>query len=145
VRSQTRQILGRWLLTGTYAGTAAIGLFAQAAPAKPAAPAQRPATPAAPRPAAPAESAPANQRYVIIGCLGREGTTGTAAQRFTITEKRGEKPTMYRVEGDAKELGVHVGHQVELAGTLAPSPAGRGGALVLKASSLTWISPTCSK
>lgn len=144
--SQTRQILARWLLTGTCAGAAAAGLFAQTAqqplptpPARGTAPA-RGAAPA--RGGAQASTSPTN--YTILGCIAREGTSGAAAQRFTITEKRGDKPTTYRLQGDTKELDIHVGHMVEAKGTLS-SAAGRGGALTLTMTGLTWISTTCPK
>src|SRR5580765_69049 len=87
VASQTRQILARWLLTGTCAGAAATGLFAQTAQQPPPAPPARgtaPARGAAPaRGGAQASTSPTN--YTILGCIAREGTSGAAAPGFTIT------------------------------------------------------------
>jgi len=136
---QTRQILARWLLTGTFAGAAAAGLFAQAAqtpPARGAAPARGGAQPST-------AAAATKDTFTVIGCIAREGASGAAAQRYTITEKRGDKPNTYRVQGDAKELEVHVGHTLELKGTLAGT--GRGGPLTLTVAGMTWISTTCAK
>lgn len=79
-------------------------------------------------------------RYVAIGCLSRQGTT--AAPRFVLTDPRGEKPTVYRVQGDVAQLAPHVGHTVEVAGTLA-APATPAGQYVLRASSLAWIASSC--
>jgi hypothetical protein len=119
---------------GVLVTTAAASLLAQA-------PAQKPA--------------PASNRYVAIGCISREAqpaagaSRGSAAARYLLTDSRGDKPTIYRLEGDASQLDLHVGHTVEVAGPLSPAPAGgRGpnaGALVLKVSSLTWVSTKCSK
>lgn len=80
-------------------------------------------------------------RYVAIGCLTRQGTA--AAPRFVLTDPRGEKPTVYRVQGDTAQLARHVGHTVEVAGTLT-APATPAGQYVLKASSLAWIASSCS-
>jgi len=124
-------------------------LFAQTAPATQPPPARgtTPARGAAPaRGGAQASTSPSKDVYTVLGCIAREGTSGAAAQRFTITEKRGDKPTTYRVQGDPKELGIHVGHMVELKGTLSSaSGAGRGSALTLTTTGLTWISTTCPK
>ncbi len=80
-------------------------------------------------------------RYVAIGCLTRQGTA--AAPRFVLTDPRGEKPTAYRVQGDTAQLAPHVGHTVEVAGTLT-APATPAGQYVLKATSLAWIASNCN-
>jgi hypothetical protein len=139
-------------LTGVFTASAAIGLLAQTATPKPAPAApQRGAAPAPQRGAAPAApaAASATDRFTVIGCIARDaGTTGANA-RFTITEKRGEKPATYRLQGDPKELDIHTGHTVEITGPLSTqAAAGRGanaGALMLKVDKLTWISTSCSK
>ena len=138
------------LLAGAAICAATIGVFAQAAPAQRGAspPAQRGAPPPA-QPTTPETP----RRYVVIGCIAREAQPaaaagrGSSAARFTITDKRSDKPTTYRLQGDAKELDLHVGHTMEVAGTLAPpTGAGRGStALVLNVASLTWISTSCQK
>lgn len=80
-------------------------------------------------------------RYVAIGCLTRQGTA--AAPRFVLTDPRGEKPTVYRVQGDVAQLAPHVGHTVEVTGTLT-RPAAAGGAYAMKLSSLAWVASSCS-
>lgn len=87
-----------------------------------------------------ASTAP-NGRYVVIGCLTRQGTA--AAPRFVLTDPRGEKPTVYRIQGDAAQLTPHVGHTVEVAGTLT-APAAPGCQYVLKSASLAWIASSCN-
>ena len=105
--------------------------------------------PAPPRP----QAAPANARpFVIPGCVSREtpsASTGTAAAppQFLITDSRGDKPVVYRLDGDVSELTFHVGHMVEISGPLTAPPASRTGpnanALVIKVSTLTYLSTTC--
>jgi hypothetical protein len=84
-------------------------------------------------------------RYVAIGCISRAAGTSassTAARRFLLTDRRGDRPTAYRLEGgDAATLEFHVGHTVEVAGGLTVS-AGTG-ALTLKVGSLTYVSNSC--
>jgi len=87
------------------------------------------------------DSTAPNGRYVVIGCLTRQGTA--AAPRFVLTDPRGEKPTVYRVQGDTALLMPHVGHTVEVAGALT-APATPAGQYVLKAGSLAWIASKCS-
>ena len=86
------------------------------------------------------------RRDVAIGCLSREGTA--AAPRYLLTDTRGERPTVYRLDGDRAALDAHVGHLVEASGSLAPAPTtARGTAAVptLKVNSLVWISTSCRK
>ena len=80
-------------------------------------------------------------RYVAIGCLTRQGTA--AAPRFVLTDPRGEKPTIYRIQGDAAQLAPHVGHTVEVAGTLT-APAAPAGPYTMKVGSLAWVASSCS-
>jgi hypothetical protein len=93
--------------------------------------AQTPSTP-------PASAKP----FVAIGCLSRAGGAAGKGAAFTLTDSRGDKPTMYRVEGDEKLLGLHVGHQVEVSGQLS---AGASANPAMKVASLVYISPTCPK
>jgi hypothetical protein len=85
------------------------------------------------------------RRYVSIGCLTRQGQP----PRYILTDRRGEQPIVYRLEGDQSQLSLHVGHTVEVAGTMSAAPAGAKGpnanAPVLKAASLVWISNSCSR
>jgi hypothetical protein len=86
-------------------------------------------------------------RFVVIGCVSRNGSSGP----FVLTDTRGDQPVAYRLDGDASKLDLHVGHTLEVAGTLSPAAAtGRGGsapapAAVLKVQSLTWIAKSCMK
>ncbi len=61
-----------------------------------------------------------------------------------ITDTRGENPKVYRLEGDPKQLAFHVGHTLEVAGTLS-APQGSQGPPVLKVASLVYISATCTQ
>lgn len=81
-------------------------------------------------------------RYGAIGCLARQGT-GTAS-RFTIIDKRGDRPTTYRVQGDAELLTKHVGHTVEVMGSLTPPAAGTGQ-YTLRVNNLVWIASSCAR
>jgi hypothetical protein len=96
-------------------------------------------------------------KYVVIGCISREGqstpSAGSAAAArpaFIITDTRGDSPATYRLDGDAEQLALHVGHTVEIAGPITTGPGARGGDAraavpTLKAQSLTYISTTCLK
>jgi hypothetical protein len=74
---------------------------------------------------------PANT--VLIGCL--EG----AQSGYTLRDYR--SGTQYRIEGTAEMLGWHVGHELELHGTLQAG----GQMLTLKVETVVYISPTCSQ
>jgi hypothetical protein len=97
------------------------------------------------------------RRFVVIGCISSEtqssGSTtpsrgGAAGTRFIITDTRAPVASVYRLDGDQGQLDIHVGHTLEIAGSIsAGSSAGRGNANapVLKVESLTYISKTCQK
>jgi hypothetical protein len=91
-------------------------------------------------PSAPPSGAP--KPFVAIGCLSRAGGAAGKGAAFTLTDNRGDKPTMYRLEGDEKLLDLHVGHQVEASGQLS---AGASANPTMKVASLLYISPTCPK
>ena len=90
--------------------------------------------------------APAPQRYVAIGCISREprSPAGNAARRrYLLTDLRGDRPTVYRLDGgDAATLEFHIGHTVEVSG---PLTIGANAKATLRVSSLTYIGTTCSK
>src|SRR6478672_2730049 len=65
-----------------------------------------------PRPAPPAGSG----HYVAIGCLTKQGTA--PASRYVVTDPRGDKPMAWRLQGDSELLARHVGHKVEVAGSI---------------------------
>jgi hypothetical protein len=77
--------------------------------------------------------------YTAIGCLTRLGTA--AAPRYVITDRRGDNPTVYRLNGDATDLARHVGHTIEVKGPLTPAPGSSQS--VLKVTALVWISSSC--
>ena len=104
-------------------------------------------------------SPPNTNRFVILGCVSRAAASATAgrgrgtagAPRFLLTDTKSDPLTVYQLEGDASQLDLHVGHTMEIAGSLSASggaAAGRGqkpSPLTLKVASLTWISTTCGK
>ncbi len=98
------------------------------------------------------------RKYVVIGCISREerstpsaGSAAPARPAFTVTDTRGDSPATYRLGGDAEQLGLHVGHTVEIAGPITAAPPARGGGNAspavptLTVQSLTYISTTCPK
>ncbi len=91
-------------------------------------------------------AAAAQMRYVAIGCVSRAGNG------FVITDTRGEPPTAYRVEGDREQLEFHVGHTLEITGTIERVPqtapgkpaAANAPAYTMKAEKVTYVSATCA-
>lgn len=79
-------------------------------------------------------------RYVAIGCLSKQGT-GSAA-RYQLTDPRGEKPTVYRLQGNVEQLERLVGRTVEAAGSLAPAAA--TGPFSMTVDSLVYVAAKCS-
>jgi len=82
--------------------------------------------------------------FVAIGCVSRGAPGGAAGKgaAFSLTDNRGDKPTIYRLEGDEKLLDLHTGHMVEVSGSLS---AGSGANSTMKVASLIYISMTCPK
>src|SRR5688572_27445923 len=70
----------------------------------------------------------ASKRAVVIGCVSRDGNG--QASRYLIADTRMKTPMQYRLEADPDLLRFHVGHMVEIAGTLtaARGAAGTGNA-----------------
>ena len=93
----------------------------------------------------PAATSQAPGRYVAIGCLSRQAPSATGKPAFVLTDNRGDKPTIYQVEGDEKQLALHVGHYLELSGALSRTKTAGGELLVLKVEQLIWIASTCAK
>ena len=101
-----------------------------------------PAPPAAARPPA------AQQKFVAMGCISRETPAAApggkpATPSFALTDKRGPKPTVYRLEGDEKTLTLHVGHMVEISGPISAGTGPNANAVVMKVEKLTYISKAC--
>jgi hypothetical protein len=76
---------------------------------------------------------------VVVGCVSRQD----AKAPFVITDARRTPPAVYRLDGDPKQLALHVGHTLEVAGSITPGPD--KAPPVLKVSALIWISKTCAK
>jgi hypothetical protein len=98
-----------------------------------------------------AQATPPAGRFVVIGCISAPGT-GTAAApgpvAYILTDFRNEKtPAVYRLDGDADKLKIHVGHTVEIAGTLSPASSTASNPIaaapLMKIEKLTWISTSC--
>src|SRR6266849_6802445 len=104
----------------------------------------------------PASSSGDTGRHVVIGCISRETQDLTAAnpgaatgarliitdsRGFIINDTRGGRVSAYRLDGDPRQLDIHVGHTLEIAGPIWPwSERPR-----LKVESLIYISKTCQK
>ena len=85
-------------------------------------------------------------RYVILGCVSRQAGGARGSSTYLITDTRGEKPVIYRLDGDAAELDFHAGHYVEVAGPLTIPARGASAsarALVLKVERLSYLSKDC--
>lgn len=65
-----------------------------------------------------------------IGCVGR------AASAYTITDTRADPPIVLRLQYDEEQLAFHVGHTIEVSGTLSADGS-------MKVESLVWISNKC--
>jgi len=90
---------------------------------------------------------PGGGKFIVIGCVSREGQS--TPPTFVITDSRSKAPAVYRLEGDADLLRIHVGHTVEIGGPITAAPARSTGANAvprnLKVESLAYISTTCVK
>ena len=93
------------------------------------------------------QGAATGARVVVIGCLrasgqGRAGGGANAA--LTIVDFRGGPSPTFQVDGSDTRLNWHVGHTIEIAGTIAPGGA-RGGAMAqrLNVQSVNYISTSC--
>jgi hypothetical protein len=54
-----------------------------------------------------------------------------------VTDPRGPRPTVYRLEGDATLLSRHVGHTVEVTGPLMANRS-------MRVNTLVWLASRCS-
>jgi hypothetical protein len=90
----------------------------------------------------PGSVSPGGSNFIVIGCISREGRD--AAETFVITDSRATPPAQYRLQGDTDLLRIHVGHTVEIGGSITPSATGAiTSTLGVKA--LTYISTTCKQ
>jgi len=89
---------------------------------------------------------PGGGKYIIIGCVSRDSQTTPPA--FVISDSRAKPPAIYRLDGDADLLRMHVGHTVEIGGPITPASSTRSGentVPTLKVEALTYLSTTCVK
>jgi hypothetical protein len=148
---------------------AAIGLVAVASVAAQQPPAQQPPT----QPPAAAAAAPASPGQVVVtGCIQRTaqlpvGTSGTTnpidATKFILTKassaaEASAAPKTYRLDAEESALTAHVGHKVEITGTLdaakptaavagdpAPPAAAAASPSKLKVASVKMVAASCSE
>jgi hypothetical protein len=117
--------------------------------------------PAAAPPASPADS---SDKVVVTGCIQRGiqspiGTTGAAgaaaaadASKFILTKASPASdatatPKTYRLDAEDSQLTAHVGHKVEVTGTLdaKPAPGDAAAPSKLKVVSVKMIAASCSE
>ncbi len=100
------------------------------------------------------QSAEASERLVVIGCLtrlstGTSGSRGSADRnQYAVTDIRTDPPAVYILTGDPATFDLHVGHSVEVSGSLSfptARSAAAPNALALKVTSLIYLSPSCQK
>ena len=86
-------------------------------------------------------------RFVAIGCLTKQAVAGRGGPTsvYQVTDARGDRPTVYVLNGDRALFEQHVGHQVEAAGSIAHSPVAERLPVELKVTSLVYIAKTCAK
>ena len=81
------------------------------------------------------------KKLIVIGCVKQTAQGGAA--ELTITDFRGGPASTFQLDPkDAKLAPLHVGHEVELAGTIDPS-AGTKAAPRLKVETVQWLSTAC--
>jgi hypothetical protein len=86
----------------------------------------------------------ASKRAIVIGCVSRDGNAQPA--RYLITDTRMKTAVRYRLDADPDLLRFHLGHMVEIAGSLAAPRSSAGtGAGTIKVEALTYLSLTCTK
>jgi hypothetical protein len=160
--------MSRIFLASTLATLLCASLAAQAGTqAPPSQPSQRVAPPSAggdptadPQ-SQPRSSASANT-ITVEGCIqkgaasspgGTTGTTGSSASAFMLTSaakpatSRETAPiaSSYKLDADDSKLSPHVGHKVEISGTVQPSSASAAaGAPTLKVDNVKMVAATCT-
>jgi hypothetical protein len=120
------------------------------------------ATVAAQQPPAPASSPDSSDKLVVTGCIQRGlqspiGTSGAAgaaadASKFILTKASPVSdatatPKTYRLDADDSQLTAHVGHKVEIAGTLdaKPVPGDAAAPSKLKVASVKMVAASCTE
>jgi len=169
VISMEERRMSRIFLASTFATLLCASLAAQAGTqAPPSQPTQRVAPPSAggdptADPQSQRSSASANT-ITVEGCIqkgaaaspgGTTGTTGSSASAFMLTSAA--KPatskettpiaSSYKLDADDAKLTPHVGHKVEISGTVQPpsaSAAGGAGTPTLKVDNVKMVAATCT-
>jgi len=136
----------------------AIALTATVAAQQPPPAAQQP-----PPTAPPASRADSSDKVVVTGCIQRGiqspvGTTGAPgaaaadAAKFILTKASPASdatatPKTYRLDADDSQLTAHVGHKVEVTGTVdaKPAPGDAASPAKLKVASVKMIAASCSE
>ena len=122
------------------------------------------ATVAAQQPPAPASAPTSSDKVVVTGCIQRGiqspvGTTGAGgaaaaadASKFILTKASPASdatatPKTYRLDAEDSQLTAHVGHKVEITGTLDAKPAAGDAAAPskLKVASVKMVAASCSE
>jgi hypothetical protein len=117
-----------------------------------------------PPPAASASSANSTDKVVVTGCIqkgiqspvGTSGAAGAAAaadaSKFLLTKASPVSdatatPKTFRLDAEDSQLTAHVGHKVEITGTLDAKPAAGDAAAPekLKVASVKMIAASCSE
>jgi hypothetical protein len=82
-----------------------------------------------------AQGTPKPGEIIVIGCLQRAGQNALTLKDF-------RSGVSYRIEGDANSLDWHVGHQLEIHGTLASGAT--ADAPRIRAGQVMYIAPKCA-
>jgi hypothetical protein len=124
---------------------------------------QPPAPPSAQQPPAPASAPSSSDKVVVTGCIQRGiqspvGTTGAAgaaaadASKFILTKASPASdatatPKTYRLDADDSQLTAHVGHKVEVTGSIdaKPAPGDAAAPSKLKVASVKMIAASCTE
>jgi hypothetical protein len=121
------------------------------------------ATVAAQQPPAPASAPNSSDKVVVTGCIQRGiqspvGTTGAAgaaaadASKFILTKASPASdatatPKTYRLDADDSQLTAHVGHKVEVTGSIdaKPAPGDAAAPSKLKVASVKMVAASCTE
>ena len=86
-----------------------------------------------------------NSKIVVIGCITQ--TSGAANAPMAITDLRGGPAAAFQLDPTDAKLTFHVGHTVELSGTLVAGTGGgataSAGPARLKVDSVQYVSASC--
>ena len=136
----------------------AIALTATVAAQQPPPAAQQP-----PPTAPPSARADSSDKVVVAGCIqrgiqspvgttGAPGATAADAAKFILTKAAPvtdatATPKTYRLDADDSQLTAHVGHKVEITGTVdaKPAPGDAASPAKLKVASVKMIAASCSE